>query len=189
MAALLKGFKVLKTSTVWRPIVYWIKLIFFFFFFFTKFPRFVIPESRDWEFLNPEIHKTVPGLQSLVERFGSTYLLATIWRQIKREDCEKRYPHTRNYDVNRVKQRFPSHCYIKGDVQIRFITASVKLFVSETRKNNLNYIYMCNDKNSIAILFIKFWFFFFFFFFFFFKMTKKEKETRFRHVLYFEKLE
>lgn len=59
----------------------------------------------------------------------SAYLFSAVWRQIKSQHCQEWNPHAGYYDVHSVEEGFPSHCYIEGYVQVRFITASVELLI------------------------------------------------------------
>lgn len=62
-----------------------------------------------------------------------THLFTAVRRQVERQHGEKTDSHARNDDVDSVEERFPTHRYVKGYVQVRFITARVELFVSKGR--------------------------------------------------------
>lgn len=63
------------------------------------------------------------------------YLFTAIARQVKRENREKRYPHTGDDNVHCVKEGFPPHRDVERDVQVGLVTASVKLLVPARRKD------------------------------------------------------
>jgi hypothetical protein len=57
------------------------------------------------------------------------YLLSTIGGQIEGEHREKGDAHTRNDDVDRVEEGFPSHGDVERNVQVGLITARVELLI------------------------------------------------------------
>lgn len=62
------------------------------------------------------------------------YLLPAVRGQVERQHGKKTDSHTRDDDVDSVEERFPTHCYVEGYVQIRLIAARVKLFVPNLKK-------------------------------------------------------
>jgi hypothetical protein len=58
------------------------------------------------------------------------YLLSAVTWQIKDQHREEGYAHARYYEVDRVKESFPSHGNVEGDVEVRLVATRVKLFVS-----------------------------------------------------------
>lgn len=59
------------------------------------------------------------------------YLLATVRRQVEREHGQERDAHARDYDVDRVEERFPPHRNVERNVQVGLVATGVELFVSE----------------------------------------------------------
>lgn len=67
--------------------------------------------------------------------FTRIHLFTTVAGQVKRKNREKRYSHTGDDDVHRVKERLPSHRDVKRNVQVGFVTAGVKLLVPAKREH------------------------------------------------------
>jgi len=72
------------------------------------------------------------------------YLLSAVTWQIKHQHREKGYAHARYYEVDGVKESFPSHGDVEGDVEVRLVATRVKLLVSAIQ-NQLRLIHMSRE--------------------------------------------
>jgi hypothetical protein len=61
------------------------------------------------------------------------YLFATIRRQVEYQEREKGYPHTRQYEIDRIKQRLPPQFEMEGYVEVRIRTTIILDTVSYSR--------------------------------------------------------
>lgn len=62
-----------------------------------------------------------------------SYLFSRIGRQIEDQDSQEWYSHAWDDEVDSVEEGLTSHADVKGDVNVRFNTASVELFVTNGR--------------------------------------------------------
>lgn len=61
------------------------------------------------------------------------YLFTTVRWQVKDEDSEEGDAHAWYNQVDSVEQCFSAHRDVEGDIKVRFITASVKFNISNSR--------------------------------------------------------